>query len=69
MAVELISQKSKGRCTSSLQVLVSSQRPVFLNFFQHANSFLKYTNVRGSPDLRAVAQWWAMAHRLRTSGL
>ena len=64
IAVELISKK-KDRCASSLQVLArgSSHTPVFLNPIRHANPFLKYTDVRGPPDLRAVA------HRLRTSGL
>ena len=30
-------------------------RPVFLNLIRHANLFSKYTDVRGPPDLRAVA--------------
>ena len=37
--------------------------PVFLHLIQLANPLLKYSNVRGPPDLRAVA------HRLTTSVL
>ena len=36
---------------------------IFLNLIRPTNPFLKYVDVRGPPDLRAVA------HRLRTSGL
>ena len=40
-----------------------SYAPVFFNLIRLANPLLKYANVCGPPDLRAVA------HRLRTSGL
>ena len=40
-----------------------SYAPVFLNLIRLANPLLKYANVCGSPDLRAVV------HRLKTSGL
>ena len=52
----LLQFKGAGPCGCSCA-------PVFLNLIRHANPFSKYAEVRGSPDLLAVA------HRLRTSVL
>ena len=64
MAVELISKKRLLRLWfTGAGPYGSSHTSVFLNLIRHANSFLKYKDVRGPPELRAVA------HRLRTSAL
>ena len=64
MAVELVSKKrSLHLWFTGAGPYGSSRRPVILNLIQHANPFLKYTNVRGPPDLHDVT------HRLTTSDL
>ena len=61
MAVKLISKKKRSL---ALQVTgTDPYGPIFLNLIWHPNPLSKYTEVRGPPDLYAVA------HRLRTSDL
>ena len=54
--------KDTGPCSCSYG-------PVFLNHNRHANSFSKYTKIRGPSDLLAAADYWDKAYRLRAAGL